>query len=113
MSSTFVVSADPAQRTQVLVSNIGQHPASSQGVASLDVAQGFTTGRSPRGYTLTSIEVQITSAGVIDSAVVRKTDPNTGELVATLTGPSLRRRWRKQHCRNRGSNIHRAERRQP
>ena len=77
-----------AQTTQALVSNIGQHPASSQGVAALDVAQGFTTGRSPRGYTLTSIEVQITSAGVIDSAVVRKTDPNTGELVATLTGPA-------------------------
>ena len=85
----IVVSAAPAaRRTQALVSNIGQHPASSQGVASLDVAQGFTTGRSPRGYTLTSIEVRITSAGVIDSAVVRKTDPNTGELVATLTGPA-------------------------
>ena len=85
----IVVSAAPAaRRTQALVSNIGQHPASSQGVASLDVAQGFTTGRNPRGYTLTSIEVQITTAGVIDSAVVRKTDPNTGELVATLTGPA-------------------------
>ena len=73
---------------QALVSNIGQARRGGNSIATGDLAQGFTTGRSPRGYTLTSIEVQITSAGVIDSAVVRKTDPNTGELVATLTGPA-------------------------
>ena len=73
---------------QVLVSNIGQARRGGNSIATGDLAQGFTTGRSPRGYTLTSIEVQITSAGVIDSAVVRKTDPNTGDLVATLTGPA-------------------------
>ena len=62
-----------AQTTQVLVSNIGQ-------------AQGFTTGSNSAGYTLTSIEVNLSSAGNVGSAVVRKTDPNTGDLVATLTG---------------------------
>ena len=77
-----------AQTTQVLVSNIGQSHWDAQAVATLDVAQGFTTGSNSAGYTLTSIEIRIIQSGVIDSAVVRKTDPNTGDLVATLTGPA-------------------------
>ena len=77
-----------AQTTQVLVSNIGQTQNSTSNVRSYDHAQGFTTGSNSPGYMLTSIEVQIQSEGVIGSAVVRKTDPNTGDLVATLTGPA-------------------------
>ena len=71
-----------AQTTQVLVSNIGQAQDSISAIRSWDHAQGFTTGSNSAGYTLTSIEVQITTSGRIGSAVVRKTDPNTGDLVA-------------------------------
>ena len=71
-----------------LVSNIGQAATSTSSIFTYDHAQGFTTGSNSAGYTLTSIEVQISTSGTIDSAVLRKTDPNTGDLVATLTGPS-------------------------
>ena len=78
---------DPAQTTPVLVSNIGQAENSTSAIFTYDHAQGFTTGSNSAGYTLTSIEVQIKTSGSIASAVVRKTDPNTGDLVAALTGP--------------------------
>ena len=70
-----------------LVSNIGQAENSTSSIFTYDHAQGFTTGSNSSGYTLTSIEVQISTSGSIASAVVRKTDPNTGDLVAALTGP--------------------------
>ena len=77
----------PTVTAVALVSNIGQAENSTSPIFTYDHAQGFTTGSNSAGYTLTSIEVQISTSGSIASAVVRKTDPNTGDLVAALTGP--------------------------
>ena len=86
--ATPVINAITDDPVVSLVSNIGQAENSTSSIFTYDHAQGFTTGSNSAGYTLTSIEVQITTSGSIASAVVRKTDPNTGDLVATLTGPS-------------------------
>ena len=88
VAATPVINAITDDPDVSLVSNIGQAATSTSSIFTYDHAQGFTTGSNSAGYTLTSIEVQISTSGTIDSAVVRKTDPNTGDLVATLTGPS-------------------------
>ena len=88
VAATPVINAITDDPDVSLVSNIGQAETSTSSIFTYDHAQGFTTGSNSAGYTLTSIEVQISTSGTIDSAVVRKTDPNTGDLVATLTGPS-------------------------
>ena len=88
VAATPVINAITDDLVVSLVSNIGQAATSTSSIFTYDHAQGFTTGSNSAGYTLTSIEVQISTSGTIDSAVVRKTDPNTGDLVATLTGPS-------------------------
>ena len=86
-AATAEVSAASAQTARVLVSNMGRSQQSTRSITSEDHAQGFTTGRNSTGYTLTSIEVQIASGGDIGTAVVRKSYPQNGDLVATLTGP--------------------------
>ena len=78
-----------AQTSRVLVSNVGKSDDGNLLISTEDLAQGFTTGSDSAGYTLTSIDIHFQSGGSFISAVVRKTNPATGDLVATLTGPSF------------------------
>ena len=50
-----------AQTPEVLVSNVGQTLADEDQFSVVDFALSFTTGRNPRGYTLTGIELRLRS----------------------------------------------------
>ena len=79
-----------AQTTRVLIANIGRPQTSDlrEMGASNDLAQSFTTGRHARGYTLTGIELRLsTSAGTTPPTVKVFSGSTTGTEVATLTGP--------------------------
>ena len=74
----------------MLVSNVGQGPGGVVvGGTSLDHAQGFTTGSSADGYTLTSVELGFRNATAVTAPTVTvHTGTPTGTTVATLTGPA-------------------------
>ena len=76
-----------AAQERVLISNLAQgSDGVTHALSQRDFAQGFTTGDNDNGYALTSIEVVAAAAGTIDSAVLRRGNPATGTLVATLSG---------------------------
>ena len=73
---------------QTLVSNFGQASNGSRNMSAADFAQGFTTGSSTGGYTLTSVKVRlITPAGV--TVKIATGLPSATNVVATLNNPAL------------------------
>ena len=71
-----------------LISNIGKANSGNAAFSAGNSAQGFTTGASPAGYTLDSIELVAIAA--LDSRIrvlVRETSPS-GTRVASLSNPS-------------------------
>ena len=81
-----------AQSPQTLVSNIGRSNQFGQDLGALDVAQEFTTGNNPTGYTLTSVVLKLQTLGAttVPSVKVVRYNPSHSSGV-TLTGPgSLR-----------------------
>ena len=95
VSDTFdiVVSADTTVNCagMCLVSNIGQTPENVQGFTNTDYAQSFTTGTNATGYTLTSIELKLSSSsGVATTPTVKlfRVSAN-GTEVATLIGATM------------------------
>ena len=79
-------SAAPASAA-VLVSNIGQSSNFSTNLADWDIAQGFTTGSNATGYTLTNVELQLSSSPAGVSVKIVTGSANGAEL-ATLTAPA-------------------------
>ena len=78
---------------QVLVSNIGQTVITQNDNAGelliLDAAQEFTTGSNETGYTLSSIDLELTVASTSNFPVVKLFSGSaTGTEVATLTAPT-------------------------
>ena len=79
-------------QAEVLVGNHGQRSDHTSGfdLDNDDGAQAFTTGGNSRGYILKTIALRTstgeTGQGELSFAVVRKDNPATGELVATLSG---------------------------
>ena len=81
-----------AQSQQTLVSNIGRSNQFGQDLGALDVAQEFTTGNNPTGYTLNSVDLKLQTLGAttVPSVKVVRYNPSHSSG-ATLTGPgSLR-----------------------
>ena len=62
--------AAPAS-ADVLVSNIGQSSSDGSLLANVDVAQRFTTGSHPAGYTLSSIELRIRTGSELAGWIVK------------------------------------------
>ena len=77
---------------EALISNIGQMEAvTGTRFTSVDVAQEFTTGTDPGGYTLTSIELRLRRHGsdaTTPPTVKLLRGSPSGAEVATLSGPS-------------------------
>ena len=78
---------------RVLVSNIGQtvitQNDNSGELAALDAAQEFTTGSNETGYTLSSIDLELTVASTSNFPVVKLFSSSAnGTEVATLTAPT-------------------------
>ena len=97
-----------AQTPQVLVSNIGKSNDNGQSLGTLDVAQEFTTGNNPTGYTLTGVDLKLQTLGdtTVPSVKVVGYKPNdaSGE---TLTGPgSLRTGFARDYTFTASQGIH-------
>ena len=91
VTSDAYPSSSTVQR--VLVSNIGQTEITvndnSGLLAVLDAAQEFTTGSNETGYTLSSIDLELTVSGVSNFPVVKLFSGSAnGTEVATLTAPT-------------------------
>ena len=95
VSDTFdiVVSADTTVNCagMCLVSNIGQTSANVQGFAATDFAQSFTTGAHATGYTLTSIELRLSSfaSNTTPPTVKLFSGSANGTEEATFIGPPM------------------------
>ena len=91
-AATATVTADTTtSMSGVLVSNVGQTESEAPGLRSIEAAQSFTTGANATGYTLTSIELRLTSAATDRAAPTVKLFRGSanGTEVATLTGPTM------------------------
>ena len=91
LTSDAYPSSSTVQR--VLVSNIGQTEITQNDNAGelliLDAAQEFTTGSNETGYTLSSIDLELTVASTSNFPVVKLFSTSaTGTEVATLTAPT-------------------------
>ena len=91
LTSDAYPSSSTVQR--VLVSNIGQTEITQNEnageLAILDAAQEFTTGSNETGYTLSSIDLELTVSGVSNFPVVKLFSGSaTGTEVDTLTAPT-------------------------
>ena len=91
LTSDAYPSSSTVQR--VLVSNIGQTVITDNNnageLAALDAAQEFTTGSNETGYTLSSIDLELTVASTSNFPVVKLFSGSaTGTEVATLTAPT-------------------------
>ena len=91
LTSDAYPSSSTVQR--VLVSNIGQTVITQNDnageLAILDAAQEFTTGSNETGYTLSSIDLELTVASTSNFPVVKLFSGSaTGTEVATLTAPT-------------------------
>ena len=91
LTSDAYPSSSTVQR--VLVSNIGQTEITenddSGELLILDAAQEFTTGSNETGYTLSSIDLDLTVASTSNFPVVKlRSGSATGTEVATLTAPT-------------------------
>ena len=91
LTSDAYPSSSTVQR--VLVSNIGQTVITQNDNAGelliLDAAQEFTTGSNETGYTLSSIDLELTVASTSNFPVVKLfSDSANGTEVATLTAPT-------------------------
>ena len=75
-----------------LVSNVGQTLINTLNLTTYDLAQSFTTGANPTGYTLSNIELHLrTASGVSASTptVTLHSVSATGTEVATFGGPAM------------------------
>ena len=88
----------PVPATQALVSNVGQttRAGAPAPVGTTLQSTGFTTGSSPTGYTLASVELDVAAASHTDGARVRVSVlpaigsvPYEGGTAITLTVPTL------------------------
>ena len=91
LTSDAYPSSSTVQR--VLVSNIGQTVITDNNnageLAALDAAQEFTTGSNETGYTLSSIDLELTVASTSNFPVVKLFSGSAnGTEVATLTAPT-------------------------
>ena len=91
LTSDAYPSSSTVQR--VLVSNIGQTEITQNNnageLAALDAAQEFTTGSNETGYTLSSIDLELTVASTSNFPVVKLFSGSAnGTEVATLTAPT-------------------------
>ena len=91
LTSDAYPSSSTVQR--VLVSNIGQTEITENNnageLAALDAAQEFTTGSNETGYTLSSIDLELTVASTSNFPVVKLFSGSAnGTEVATLTAPT-------------------------
>ena len=91
LTSDAYPSSSTVQR--VLVSNIGQTVITENNnageLAALDAAQEFTTGSNETGYTLSSIDLELTVASTSNFPVVKLFSGSAnGTEVATLTAPT-------------------------
>ena len=79
-----------AQSPQTLVSNIGRSNQFGQDLGALDVAQEFTTGNNPTGYTLTSVDLKLQTLGAttVPSVKMVRHNPNHSSGV-TLTARAV------------------------
>ena len=78
-----------AAGSRVLVSNIGQTRLLAGNLASLDWAQGFTTGSSRSGYIVRDVEVHFTEAPSGLTVTLATGLPSAVNTVATFTNPSM------------------------
>ena len=77
-----------AQTEQALVSNIGQISLGTLAFPLFDIAQEFTTGPNPTGYTLFNIELELEVSGVTDLPTVKLFSGSaTFRELATLRAP--------------------------
>ena len=81
---------DTPAAADVLVSNTMESSSGNTNLSFFDLAQGFTTGPNPSGYTLTSAGVSFTGSSSPDAATVKIATgtPSAPTVVATLTSPS-------------------------
>ena len=78
-----------AQTSQVLVNNVGQSLNDGAEFFGDDFAQSFTTGTNAHGYTLTGIDLRLSSSsGTTPPTVTLRSGSATGAQVATFTGPA-------------------------
>ncbi len=79
--------AQSAEAQTTLVSNTAQ---SQDAQTSIETATAFTTGANAYGYTLSAVDIQLTTASAASDTVVtiRQGGTNPGNIVATLTNPN-------------------------
>ena len=78
------------QANNILVSNTGQTTTNSFRLGLSDLAQPFTTGANPAGYTLSSIELKLDSSDRTSTPTVKLYRGSAnGTSVATFTGPAM------------------------
>ena len=90
--------ADAQQTSQALVSNFGQFGDGTFDLRT-DLAQSFTTGGNPDGYTLTSVDVMFARSiedfsSKLTVTVNSDSNGRPGTVVATLTNPAFVNRQR-------------------
>ena len=79
-------------QAKILVSNVGQIPATHSSLIALDLAQAFTTGSNSAGYTLTSVEIDMLSSNENATTFTVSIHSNSsgapGTSLGTLTNPA-------------------------
>ena len=95
LTVTILIAAQPAvaQSVTVLVSNVGQADGNSGSLVDFDQAQAFTTGSNSRGYTLTSVEIEMLSntsdaASLFTVSIHANSSGAPGGSLGTLTNPA-------------------------
>ena len=80
----FVLAGEITAQTTTLVSNTGE---TADGNITSTFGTQFTTGANSTGYTISSVDIYITSAAPVVTIRADGTDP-TGTVIATLTAPT-------------------------
>ena len=92
LAALFAVSIAVPAQADVLVSNVGKADGNTGALSSYDQAQGFTTGSSELGYTVTSVDIDFEDAVSTASYVVTIAESDSkdrpGTSLGTLTGPA-------------------------
>ena len=87
--SLLIGETDLPEYTPPLVSNLAQAEAGQHSLASLDIAQAFTTGADIDGYNLERVELRLqTGAGTVTPTVRILSGSAAGTVVANLAGPA-------------------------
>ena len=78
------------QPSNTLVSNLGQSTTNAFRLSQIDLAQAFTTGANPAGYTLSSIDLKLDSSDSTNTPTVKLYSGSAnGMEEATFTGPAM------------------------